>query len=287
MTIKTIILPIRESDVADSLMETAVGMAIRNIAHLDVLFVRNNPERMVPFGSLGVSAKMRDSIIESASATANEQADDLKQRFVNICASSKILINSRGSHPDQPSADFLIRQGARDEMIGAYGRLADLIMVPQPLSISPPPSSFEAALRDTGRPVLMVPRKKILMNAGKTLAIGWNGSKEAAQAVAAVMGNLKKADKVFVLESEKRSKNLLNADEACTYLECHGVSAEPVRFSTGHHPVGEALLNKTSELDCDRLIVGGYSRAKLRNMIMGGVTGHLMKHSDIPVIFVH
>lgn len=287
MTIKTIILPIRDSEVADSLMETAVSMAIRNNAHLDVLFVHKNPEHMVPFGSIGVSDKMRESILESASASANQQAEDLKHRFVNICAKSKILINSRGSHPDQPSADFLVRQGARDEMIGTYGRLADLILVPQPLSISPPPNSFEAALRDTGRPVLMVPRKKILVNAGKTLAIGWNGSKEAAQAVAAVMGNLLKADHVYVLESEKRSRDPLNATEVCTYLKCHGVSAEAVTFTTGKQSVGEALLGKAGELKSDRLIVGGYSHARLRDMIMGGVTGYLMKNSDIPVIFVH
>ncbi len=287
MTIKTIILPIRDSDVANSLMETAVSMAIRNRAHLDVLFVQNNPEHLVPFASLGVSENMRQSIIESASMSANQQAENLKHRFVDTCARAKIMINSRGSNPNQPSADFLIRQGARDEMIATYGRLADLILVPQPLSISPPPGSFEAALRDTGRPVLMVPRKKILVDAGRTLAIGWNASKEAAQAVAAVMGNLQKADKVYVLESEKRSTDPLNATEACTYLKCHGVSAEPVVFRTGRRPAGESLLTQASELNCDRLIVGGYSRPRLRNMIMGGVTGYLMKHSDIPVIFVH
>lgn len=287
MTIKTILLPIRDSDVADSLMQTAVSMAIRNRAHLDVMFVQNSPEQMVPFASLGVSEKMRQSIIESASVSANQQAEDLKHRFVNICTKQKILINSRGKHPDLPSADFLVLQGTRDEMIATHGRLSDLILVPQPLSISPPPSSFEAALRDTGRPVLMVPRRKILVDAGKTLAIGWNASKEAAQAVAAVMGNLQKADKVYVLESDKRSKDPLNATEACTYLKCHSVSAEPVVFSTSAHSVGESLLAKTSELHCDRLIVGGYSRSRFRNMIMGGVTGHLMKNSDIPVIFVH
>lgn len=287
MSIKTILLPIRDSDVADSLMQTAISMAIRNGAHLDALYVRNSPEQMVPFASLGVSEKMRESIIESASVSANQQSEDLKHRFVNICSKQKMLINSRGSHPNTASADFLVREGSRDEVIATYGRLADLILVPQPLSISPPPSSFEAALRDSGRPVLMVPRKKILVEAGKTLAIGWNASKEAAQAVAAVMGNLKKADKVYVLESEKRMKNPMNADDVCTYLSCHGVTAEAVSFSTANQSAAEALLTNAGELGCDRLIVGGYSRPKLRNMIMGGVTGHLMKHSDIPVIFVH
>ena len=287
MTIKTIILPIRDSDVANSLMETAVSMAIRNGAHLDVIFVQNNPEHLIPFASLGVSEKMRHSIIESASMASNQQAEDLKHRFVDVCARLKMQIHSRGNRPDQPSADFLILQGARDEMIATYGRLADLILVPQPLSISPPPSSFEAALRDTGRPVLMVPRKKILLDAGKTLAIGWNASKEAAQAVAAVMGNLQRADKVYVLESEKRSADPLNATEACTYLKCHEVAAEPVILNTERLSAGESLLAKAGELNCDRLIVGGYSRPRLRNMIMGGVTGHLMKNSDIPVVFVH
>ena len=287
MAIKTIILPIRDSDVADSLMETAVSMAIRNNAHLDVLYVQNNPEHLVPFASLGVSEKMRQSIIESASMSANKQGADLKQRLEAICARQGMAIQTRGSNADKPSADFLIRQGARDEMIATYGRLADLILVPQPLSVTPPPSSFEAALRDTGRPVLMVPRKKILVDAGKTLAIGWNASKEAAQAIAAVMGNLQRADKVYVLESEKRMKDPLNADEACVYLKCHGVTAVSAVFSTKKESAGEALLAKAGELSCDRLIVGGYSRPKLRNMIMGGVTGHLMKNSVIPVIFVH
>ncbi|MDH5354087.1 MAG: universal stress protein [Gammaproteobacteria bacterium] len=287
MTIKTIILPIRESDVADSLMETAICMAIRNNAHLDLLYVQNEPEHLVPFATLGVSTSMRQSIIESASAAAIKQGEDLKQRFQALCERLDMKQSTRCENPGEPSAEFLIRRGIRNELIALYGRLADLIIVPQPLSVSPPPSSFEAALRDTGRPVLMVPRKKILVDAGKTLAIGWNASKEAAQAMAAVMGNLQRADKVYVLESEKRMQNPLNAIEACAYLKCHGVAAEPAAFNVGKQSVGEALLTKANELNCDRLIVGGYSRSKLRNMIMGGVTGHLMANSDIPVILVH
>lgn len=287
MTIKTILLPIRDSDIADSLMETAIAMAIRNNAHLDLLYVQNDPELMLPFSSLGVTASMRKSIIESASAAASAQGDDLKNRFSTLCQQHNMKQQVRGIDPDQPSADFLKRQGSRNELIGLYGRLADLIIVPQPLSISPPPSSFEAALRDTGRPVLMVPREKILMAPGKTVAIGWNSSKEAAQAITAVMGNLKKADKVYVLCSEKRMAETVNGDDACEYLSCHGVTAEVAVFSTAKHSAGEALLAKATELNCDRLVVGGYSRPKLRNMIMGGVTGYLLKHSNIPVLMVH
>jgi len=287
MTIKTILLPIRESDIAESLMETAISMAIRNNAHLDLLYVQKDPEHLVPFASMGVSASMRQSIIESASASANAQADELKQKFTALCEHLNMTQQARGIDSDKPSADFLMQQGSRDELIAMHGRLADLIIVPQPVSVSPPPSSFEAALRDTGRPVLMVPRKDILIAPGKTIAIGWNSSKEAAQAISVVMGNLKRADEVHVLCSESRMNQPFNAGDVCVYLSCHGVKAEPAVFKTDRQSAGKALLNKARELGADRLVVGGYSRPKLRNMIMGGVTGHLMGHSDIPVLMVH
>ena len=287
MTIKTILLPIRESSTADSLMQTAISMAIRNNAHLDLLYVQNDPQHLIPFASLGVSASMRKSIIESASAASIQQGNDLKQRFITFCEKHQMKVQPRGTDPGKPSADFLNRQGARDELVGIYGRLADLIIVPQPLSATPPPSSIEAALRESGRPVLMVPREKVLDTAGKRLAIGWNCSKEAAQAISSVRSNLQRAEKVFVLCSEKRMQQPLNADDVCIYLRCHGISAETAVFSTAKLSVGEAVLAKAKEHNCDRLVVGGYSRSKLRNVIMGGVTGHLMEHSDIPVLMVH
>jgi len=287
MAFKTILLPIRESSTADSLMETAISMAIRNDGHLDLLYVQNDPKYMIPFSTIGLSTSMRQTIIDSTTAAATKQSNDLKQRFVELCERHKMSVQPRGSEIGKPSADFLVRNGRRDELIGKYGRLADLIIVPQPTKTTPPPSSFEAALRESGRPVLMVQRDKVLDVPGKRIAIGWNSSKEAAQAISAVMGNLQRAEKVYVLCSEKRMKQPVNAEDACVYLRCQGVAAETDVFSTSTQSPGEALLSRARELECDRLVVGGYSRSKIRDVIMGGVTGHLLKHADMPVILVH
>ena len=287
MTIKTILLPIRESSTALSLMETAISMAIRNDAHVDLLYVQNDPEHMFPYSTLGLSNSMRRTILESATAAASQQGDELKQSFLELCERYKVSVTPRGTEIGKPTADFLVRSGRRDDLIGKYGRLADLIIVPQPTKTTPPPSSFEAALRETGRPVLMVQRGKVLDVPGKRLAIGWNSSKEAAQAVAAMINNLKRADKVYVLSSEKRQNQPVNADDVCTYLRCQGITAETVIFSTKGQSAGEALLAKSRELECDRLIVGGYSRPRIRDVIMGGVTGRLLAKADMPVIFVH
>lgn len=287
MAFKTILLPIRESSTAASLMETSISMAIRNDGHVDLLYVQNDPEHMLPFSTLGLSASMRQTILESTAAATAKQADELKQSFLDLCERYKISVQPRGSGIGKPSADFLIRTGRRDDLIGKYGRLADLIIVPQPTKTAPPPSSFEAALRESGRPVLMVQRDKVLDVPGKRLAIGWNSSKEAAQAISSMLNNLKRADKVYVLSSEKRMKQPINADDACVYLSCQGITAETAIIDTKRQSIGEALLARSQELECDRLIVGGYSRPKIRDIIMGGVTGHLLKHADLPVIFVH
>ncbi|MCZ6796478.1 MAG: universal stress protein [Gammaproteobacteria bacterium] len=287
MTIKTILLPIRESSTALSLMETSISMAIRNDAHLDLLYVQNDPEQMIPFSTLGLSNGMRQTILESAAAAASQQGDELKQSFLELCERYKVDVKPRGTGIGKPTADFLVRTGRRDNLIGKYGRLADLLIVPQPVKTTPPPSSFEAALRESGRPVLMVQRGKVLDVPGKRLAIGWNSSKEAAQAIAAMLNNLKRADKVYVLSTEKRMQLPINADDVCTYLRCQGITAETAIFNTKGQSAGEGLLARSRELECDRLIVGGYSRPRIRDLIMGGVTGHLLAKADMPVIFVH
>jgi hypothetical protein len=287
MAFKTILLPIRESSAADSLMETAISMAVRNEGHLDLLYVQNETEHMIPFGARGLSDDMRKTIIESASTSAHKESEALKQRFAEICERYNVPVQPRDAGYGKVSADFLERTGQRDELIGRYGRLADLIIVPQPVKITPPPSSFEAALRESGRPVLMTQRNSVLDIPGKRLAIGWNSSKEAAQAISSMLSNLKRADKVFVLSSEKSMEQSVNAQDVCIYLGCHGISAEIALFNTQNMPAGEALLAKANEMECDRLIVGGYSRPKLRSIIMGSVTGHLLAHARIPVIFIH
>ena len=89
MAFKTILLPIRESSTAASLMETSISMAIRNEGHLDLLYVPNDPEKMLPFSTLGLSANMRQTIIESAAAAAAKQGKALKQIFWNCVSATR------------------------------------------------------------------------------------------------------------------------------------------------------------------------------------------------------
>ena len=72
-----------------------------------------------------------------------------------------------------------------------------------------------------------------------------------------------------------------------TYLACHGISASLSIMETSNRPVPETLLANAQQLDVDLLVLGGYSRHRLREVIMGGVTRHLLEKSNIPIFMVH
>jgi nucleotide-binding universal stress UspA family protein len=287
MPIKTILMPIRESDTSAELMETGLIAAKRFVAHLDLLYVYPDPNEMLPYATLGLSDSMKASVIESAERNAAEQAKGLEKIFEALRKRHDVVRQSRGAGPAGGSVEWIEERGLRNMLIGRLGRLADLIIVPRPARSNPPPSSFDAAVRESGRPVLMVPRKIVSQVVSRGAAICWNGSKEAAQAVAAALPILRLVNSVHIMSSEKRMKQRPNADEVSTYLKCHGVDAKPHIFHVKGRSVGDTLLNDAKSLGCDLLVVGGYSRPRLREMVMGGVTRYLMDNADIPVFMKH
>jgi nucleotide-binding universal stress UspA family protein len=286
MPIKTILLPVGEKDRDDALLDAALSAAKRFNAHLDVLHIEPDAESLLPYATIGLSQNMRESVRTAAMQQHSEATKALQQAVDKACVRNGVSMAGRGEYPEKTSADWLVETGSQTELVAQFGRLADLIIVPRPTRVSPPPRTVDAALRETGRPVLMLPPGPV-ESIGDRVVIGWNGSKEAAQAVAAARPVLREADAVTVLTTEKRQKRRPNGDDLLAYLSCHGISASLSIMDTRTRTVPEALLANARELDADLLVLGGYSRHRLREVIMGGVTRHLLAESDIPIFMVH
>lgn len=286
MPIKTILLPVGEKDRDDALLDVALAVAKRFDAHLDVLHVEPDEDSMLPYATIGLSASMRESVRTAAMQQRSEATKALQQLVDHACVRNGVSMARRGEYPGHVTADWLVETGNRTQIIAEHGRLADLIIVPRPQRASPPPKSIDAALRETGRPVLILPPGPI-ESIGERIVIGWNGSKEAAQAVTAARPALRAAGSVIVLTTEKRRQRRPSADDLLVYLACHGISATIELMDTHHRDVPEALLESARELDADLMVLGGYSRPRLREVVMGGVTGELLSTSDIPLLMVH
>jgi len=116
------------------------------------------------------------------------------------------------------------------------------------------------------------------------VAIGWNESAEASRALAMTLPLLVEMSAVTIIVSKKRKprvKALVN------YLAWNGVEATVALLDGRGSSVGESMLNVCSDIGTEFLIVGGFSHARARELLFGGVTRHLLTHSNIVTIMVH
>src|SRR5437899_38240 len=78
-----------------------------------------------------------------------------------------------------------------------------------------------------------------------------------------------------------------SAAEATQYLVRNGVKAEPMTVGLEGRTTGEAILAAAQSLDCDLLIKGAYTQSRLRQMIFGGATRHILAHATLPVLMAN
>ena len=78
-----------------------------------------------------------------------------------------------------------------------------------------------------------------------------------------------------------------SAQDLAQALACEGVDAVHRALPTGRRTPGESFLAEAKDFGCDLLIKGAYTQSRLRQMIFGGVTSHVLAHADMPVLMAH
>jgi nucleotide-binding universal stress UspA family protein len=141
-----------------------------------------------------------------------------------------------------------------------------------------------------GRPALVIPYAGTVRTPGENILIAWDGSREAARAVADALPLLKSARYVsvdIVQQAERRAEAPVGIDVAA-WLEGHGVQAS---FSTTPHHfgvgTGTTLLDRTSALHVDLLVMGAYAHSRARERVLGGVTRTMLESTIVPVLMSH
>ena len=51
--------------------------------------------------------------------------------------------------------------------------------------------------------------------------------------------------------------------------------------------VGNLLLSRVADIGADMLVMGAYGHSRLREIVLGGVTRHILENATIPVLMVH
>jgi nucleotide-binding universal stress UspA family protein len=166
--------------------------------------------------------------------------------------------------------------------------LADLVVVSRPGSDADAAAStiLEAALFDTGQPLMLAPPRSV-GEVGSNILIGWNGSPESARAVSAAIPFLREAKGVTILSASGWFEGMLSVEALANRLAWHGVQADVTTIADPGDPVGEIVLSEVANRNVDLLVMGAYTQSRLRQMILGGVTRHVLGNSMVPVIMAH
>lgn len=288
MSIRTILVPVRGDGKGEGVLDHALALAGHFNAHISVLHTHAKPEALLPFGSIGITEDMRNQIIESASSSAMAEEERLKRLLMGYLKSKNIpIIDAPDGQTSQVTASWNEEKGQQSVNVSIMGRLADLIAVARPeVDSGLGVRTLEAALMETGKPVLMAPQSPV-GTVGAHVAVGWDGGTESAKAVSAAMPILMVADSVTVFSAPVSTEPRLSVDKFMDYLGWHDIKAAAETIDAKAAGVGKALLNGAAKAGADILVMGGYGHSRARQLVMGGVTRHIIENAEMPVILAH
>jgi nucleotide-binding universal stress UspA family protein len=141
-------------------------------------------------------------------------------------------------------------------------------------------------LFESGRPVLIAPPSPP-RSLGTNVLVAWNCSTEQARTMADAMPFLRRAERVTIVTVEGAAVAGPSAEQMARSLAMNGVAAEPITLKPGKRTAGEVLLSKANELGCDLIVKGAYTQSRLRQMIFGGTTRHILANARLPVLMAH
>jgi nucleotide-binding universal stress UspA family protein len=148
---------------------------------------------------------------------------------------------------------------------------------------------IEAALFDSGRPVIVVPYiHKDPLRLDRVM-VCWDGSREAARALGDAMPLLRRAravDVVVVTTERPKSDEISGADVA-QMLAHHALKVELQRIGAPDAAVANSILNHASDTAADLIVMGAYGHSRLREFVLGGTTRAMLTSMTAPVFMSH
>lgn len=138
----------------------------------------------------------------------------------------------------------------------------------------------------------MIPDEATTLDPGKFVTIGWNDWREAARAVHAALPILQRAAKVSVACVDPNTDawaphgDVPGADIA-HWLARHGVTVKAQSVISGDKTTGAALLDWAKGQGSDFVVAGGYGHSGVCELLLVGVTRHLVQHAAVPVLMSH
>ena len=262
MSIKRILVPLPGSASHTGEIELALSAAKALGAHVQALFI-SQPERT---------------------------AGDAREVFAQACAKVGIPMLSANDEPGSPlAASWREAEGSYVEIAVQRAAAFDLVVAASATVMGSLMTIAEQSLLQTRRPVVLAPAR-LQNDLTDSVMIAWDESPECWHAVSAAIPFMHLAKSVRVISVDRDASNRQASQaEVLAYLRCHGIGATAQVVAPQEMlSVGDTLLAAGAEHEAGLLVMGAYSHSRLREMLLGGATRHILKNASArPVLLAH
>ena len=279
MSIKDILVLCDAGEANDHRVETALLFAKIYEAHVTGL-------HLIPYPIIPVYGGAFPEVVPYSASDQLGKANNIEKKL-------KETFTHKASQLVVP-CEWKTIEGVDVRYILDNARYTDLVVVPQGYSRYGEENTQKIddyLAIHLGRPLMVIPDLKKVFNLPKYIVIAWNESHEAARAVHDALPFLQYAERIQVVgvsaSGQEEKANMIYCDDLRKHLSHHGINVDVVSVDESDKGVGYTILQSAIEFDADLIVMGAYGQSRIKEIILGGATSYLLKHTTVPLFLSH
>ena len=218
-------------------------------------------------------------LVEDARAQLREEA-------------SKLDVRLKKETTDATVESYLIEFGAAGAELGLRARHADVCIVTRPTKSNRESAQaiLEAAMFESGRPVIIVPPEWKPGPIGEHILFAWKPTREAARALGdadELIARAKRVSVVTVDAKPSRGYGEQPGADIAAHIAFRGATTELFNLDSGGRSETKVILDHAQVGGSDLIVMGGYGRSRMSEVIFGGVTREILRTTTVPVLMSH
>jgi nucleotide-binding universal stress UspA family protein len=268
MTFKDLLVHVDSTELAAKRLRVAVDLAALHGARLTGMFAES-----ATIGSSIVGRRDPDQI--------SKAVDRARATFEAAVTAAKIPGGwwNVGARDDAELANWTVQCCRYVDLSVFGGPSGDGDRIPEDL--------VQAVALESGRPLLAIPPRVPLGPIGEHVLVAWTGSGPSARALNDALPFLSRAREVTVLSlqlpNEGATGGKLPDLDVAAHLRAHGIQARYEKFIVGELSPVDHVLNRTTDLGADLIVMGAHGRG-LAQPKHEDTTTTLLQSMTAPVI---
>lgn len=270
---KSILVALDGLDASNSALNVVVEIAKSMKAKVKGIYVEDIARLMLP--DVNISQGHIQELQEIVEKNFIEEKDKIRKTFVEICEKNNL------------SYDFICVRDRISTSLLRYGKSSDVIVVGRRgksfVENSPEPGPVvEELLKHTVRPVMVVP-PEVKLNSNVLIAYDDSETSLRALSIGAQYAKSQSAKVNLISVSDNEKIIDLRHCEAKDFLSAYELDVKYTKGTNQSKPWIN-IIEEIRSFNAGLVVLGAYGHNRLKELILGSTTKHILMNAHCPVL---